>query len=465
MAASAETVLPPRARAALVGALVGASGSVWIALSAPPHAFALVLLLAITVRGSAFVAAKLPSWRPTLALGLALCALLLGPVLFFVVREGLSETKLVEDVCSFWLSFDLRAASFYPLVGLLPLAIGGAVTFPLARFLTERAPFLAPLLRAGSLAAVACTFAVLVWATPRMLRGFDPGRYVESLPVIGVVPPVEGSPLRILEAKELAPGPEFCSLEQNPGYTTRVQEVPLPRSLVAQRYCPSFRRDCSLLINPAGSTSDDKYFLRPVILTGSNMWDCDPRRVDVARNGAFLVREDAPRGLLLFDGTVRYALDRSTRTFKSLHVSDIRDATSSPPYGWSATAVAGLLVAAFLERLRFRARGRLRRIATAPAGVLGADGWLVVGDAASPLRAEIHAGLPPGPVIVLSREGSAASKDPYRGDALPADLEILPGERAEVLARERWVSVSPIDAVTLAVLVVASTPLVAFWHG
>ncbi|WP_170229646.1 hypothetical protein [Polyangium fumosum] len=48
---------------------------------------------------------------------------------------------------------------------------------------------------------------------------------------------------------------------------------------------------------------------------------------------------------------------------------------------------------------------------------------------------------------------------------LPEDLEILPGERAEVLARERWVSLSPMDAVTLAVLLVASMPLVAFWHG
>ncbi|MDI3286828.1 hypothetical protein [Polyangium sp. 15x6] len=419
MAETAAIALPPRARTSLVGALIGASGAAWIAFSAPPHAFALVLLLAIAVVCGAVAAAKLPAWRPTLALGLAPLALLLGPVLFLVVRERFDETKLVEDICAFSFSLDLRAAPFHALFGLLPLAIGGAITFPLARFLTQRAPFLAPLLRAGSLAALAGTFALLAWATPRMLRDSDPGRYVESLPVIGVVPPVEeGSPSRIHEAAEVAPGPEFCILEEHPVYTTRVYEVPLPQNLVAQRYCPSFRRDCSLLINPAGSTSDDKYFLRPLILTGSKMWACDPRSVDVAEDDAFLVREDAPRGLLFLDGEERYALDRSTRTFKSLHMSDIKAGIISPPYGWIATAASGLLVAAFLERLRFRARRRLARIATAPAGVLGEDGWLVLGDGASPLRVELHARLPPGPVLVMSREGATACQGPYRGDAL-----------------------------------------------
>ncbi|MDI1450355.1 hypothetical protein [Polyangium sp. 6x1] len=36
---------------------------------------------------------------------------------------------------------------------------------------------------------------------------------------------------------------------------------------------------------------------------------------------------------------------------------------------------------------------------------------------------------------------------------------------AEILARERWVSLSPIDALTLAVVLLAATPLTAFLHG
>ena len=89
---------------------------------------------------------------------------------------------------------------------------------------------------------------------------------------------------------------------------------------------------------------------------------------------------------------------------------------------------------------------------------------LVLGDDTTPLRAEHHASLPPGPVIALGQASSTASEGPYRGDVLPGDFELLPGERAEVLARERWASLASIDAATITLLVLAATPLAASWY-
>ncbi len=463
-----EPALPSRSRSAVLGALVGASGAASVAFSAPEHDAALPLLLALAVLCAALAITKRPSSPLPLALGLALHAPLLGWCLFAAVSAGL-DSKLVESVCGPLFSSDLDHASFFHALFTLPvLAIGGIVAFVLARFLARRAQILAPVLRLASLAALAGLFALLAWTTPRLLRGSDPARYLSSLPILGTSPPGEGEPSRIIKVENRL-SVRSSIPPWGPGYFfTRVYEVPLPQGLYVRRYCPDFRRDCSLMVSRAGLfslTDEAPRLTHPPVAGGSTMWwSCDPERLDVAEYATYVVREDAARGLLILDGPVRYALDRSTLAAKNLYMRDVIDATSSPPRGWFAAAAMGFVVAILLEIRRFRARRRLARIATAPAGVLGEDGWLVLGDASAPLHVGLRESVPPGPVIVLSSESQVASQGPYRGDALPAEHEILAGERRDVLARERWGSLSPFDAGSLALVLLAATPLLAFWQ-
>jgi hypothetical protein len=246
-----------------------------------------------------------------------------------------------------------------------------------------------------------------------------------------------------------------------------VYEFQLTSDIVVRRYCKG-PENCKFMLRASDSpaTADDQKFSRSSWVDTATMdpLHCVAGDIQIDDAAPIVIREDAAHGLLFASGTQVHAVEAKTFQFRAVSSQDILAATSSAR-GFIIAAMAGIVAALILEIFRFRARSRLRRIANAPTGMLAADGWVVFDDGSPPIRMGIDSEVSSGPVIVMPLDSPIAAGGPYRGIVYADKLEVLSGERKEVLRRERWALQSPFDAFAIAVLLLAATPLATFWYG
>lgn len=453
---------------ALTALLMIVVGSIWIGAARGGDVTAQAVLLGVATAASLLVLVLRPAWRPVFALGVAMYALVLGLFIHLAIHASWDK-PFVDDPCP---PFSFSFTRYDDLIanGILTLPFLGVAAFgcfPVARLFVRQASWLAPVVRLGSIGMLGGTIASLAWAIPNVLQKPPVEQYVESLPLLAMVPPVNGTPLRTIEQRQRLCEPPFCepSLRaSDPSlmpmiHKLEVYESRVTSDVVARRYCSQSAR-CTVVLRSADSDPEAE---APRLKGSASVLNCDKSFVvSVDRAESLAIREDTHLGLLFVEVTPRRAVDPQTLQVQAISIRDILD-TTCPPAGWVIAAIAGAFVALILEIFRFRTRSRLRRIAAAPSGILGDDGWLVMKDLSSPIRVEKDAEIPPGPVIVMPIDSPPGAGSPYRGTVLSDKLEFLPGERKDVLRRERWMLQSPLDAVAIAMLLLAALPLATLW--
>ncbi|WP_437780806.1 hypothetical protein [Sorangium sp. So ce1097] len=126
-------------------------------------------------------------------------------------------------------------------------------------------------------------------------------------------------------------------------------------------------------------------------------------------------------------------------------------------------AAAGVLFAGFVLRRRRRAQARLEQLASAPAGTRDERGWITFDEALPDLRLAPGDDDPTGRVLVLS--GAEERAVTYRDAVRPDPVEVVHGERNELMAEVRAELVR-LDALALAAVLLTATPLhAAAWRG
>ncbi|WP_437907971.1 hypothetical protein WME95_08795 [Sorangium sp. So ce327] len=134
---------------------------------------------------------------------------------------------------------------------------------------------------------------------------------------------------------------------------------------------------------------------------------------------------------------------------------------SGPPISWFAVGAAGLLFACFVQRRRRRARDRFPPLAGALAGTLDESGCITFDEPLPGMRLPPDDDSPAGRVLVVS--GAAARPATYRSAVQLGAVEVVHGERDELMAEARAELVR-LDAVALAAALLTAGPLVpAAW--
>ncbi|WP_437927815.1 hypothetical protein WMF37_00845 [Sorangium sp. So ce291] len=416
-------------RAGRIGALLG--GAVLIASHVLPflHHVVVASLLALLLLAVGY---RRPLGCTAMALGLTLLApaILAHALLLLHQRVGLARGFLGE-------TFDVSLAAYAaPLVAGLCGGLGSLLTGSLLR--RERA-WLPPALRAASLAALALAAALVAGTALRQIQRPGLDRYVASLPVAAVMPPVEGEPSRTVRRG-------FASVHE----VLRVHELSVAGFTVTRTCDIGF--SCTVSLGAAEHPPWPERF--------------PPETVSATASLA--LRRDSAEDLVLIDPVddPYYARPLAFRgplyKLTDLYPRDLRRA-AGPPLSWFAVAAAGLLFAGFIQRRRRQAREHLARLASAPAGTCDEAGWISFDEPLPGLRLELDDGCPAGRVLVLS--GAADRAATYRSAGPSGPVEVLHGERGELVAGARSELVR-LDALALSATLLATAPLVAAaWCG
>ncbi|XXX77275.1 hypothetical protein WMF30_00685 [Sorangium sp. So ce134] len=360
------------------------------------------------------------------ALGLTLVTPALLAASWAVLQQPITERGYV--------SFDEHALGFAAYAAPLIAGQSGLLGSVLAgRLLRRERAWLPPALRAASLAALALAAALVAGAAIRLSQRPGLDRYVASLPVAGVVPPVEGEPSRMVQH-----GPVSAR------ESARVHEVAVA-GFVIVRACKSYGR-CALSLGTAQQPPS-------------------PNLQHLAfghrETTSFALRRDSAEDLVLLDpldGNVHsrpFAFRAPVVYPAALFPRDLLGA-AGPPLGWFAAAAAGVLFAGLVQRRRRRAQQHLERLAGAAAGTCDERGWITFEEPLPALRLDDD--CPTGPVLVLSTEAVRAAT--YRSAGPSGAIEVLPGERGDLLADAR-AELARLDAATLAAALLTAAPLAA----
>ncbi|WP_437593577.1 hypothetical protein [Sorangium sp. So ce1000] len=369
------------------------------------------------------------------ALGLTFLApaLLVGAWLALEHRLALGHAERVE---LYAVAYPAYAA---PIVAGLCGRLGSRMANRLLR--RERA-WLPPALRAASLAASALATALVAVAALRLIQRPGLDRYVASLPVVAVVPPVEGAASRIVGRAE-------GSFRGSLG----VHDLPVA-GFVVSRACGD-GLPCAVSLGTAEHPPSPN-----VDSVAATVRETSPLflRRDSAEDLVLLEPTDEPvRGTpLAFRGPLLEPTDLFPR--------DLRGA-AGPPLAWLAVCAAGVLFAGSIQRRRGRAREHLARLADAASGTRDESGWITFDEPLPGLRLTPDDDEPTGPVLVVPGAAARAATFTYRS-AGPSDaVEVLSGGRDELMTEARNELVR-LDALALAATLLAAVPLVvAAWRG
>ncbi|WP_437756184.1 hypothetical protein [Sorangium sp. So ce1389] len=416
-------------RAGRIGALLG--GAVLIASHVLPllHHVAVASLLALLLLAVGY---RRPLGCTAMALGLTLLApaILAHALLLLDQRVGLARGFPGEK-------FDVILAAYAaPLVAGLSGGLGSLLA---GRLLRRERAWLLPALRAASLAALALAVALVAGTALRQMQRPGIDRYVASLPIAAVIPPVEGEPTRTVRRG-------FASVRE----LLRVHELSVAGFTVT-RTCGISDR-CTVSLGTA-----EHPLLR-------EQKDRDPEGVSATM--ALTLRRDSAEDLVLIEPVddPYYARPIAFRgplfEITDLYPRDLRRA-AGPPLSWFTVAAAGVLLAGFVQRRRRKAREHLARLAGAPAGTCDEAGWITFDEPLPDLRFAPD-GCPAGRVLVLS---GVAARATYRSAGPSGPVEVLHGERGE-LVTEAQSELVRLDALALAATLLATAPLVAAaWCG
>ncbi|WP_437507370.1 hypothetical protein [Sorangium sp. So ce1099] len=417
-------------RAGRIGALIGGAGLVAYCclpvLYPVPIASLAALLFLVRIY-------RRPHGAAATALGLALVTPVLLTAAWLTMVQSIAVRGYVP-YHAYYEGLPVLVAAFAAGVA------GGLGSLLAGRLLRrERAAF-APALRWASLVALALAAVFVADAALRLVNRPGLERYVASLPVLGVVPPIEGEPLQSVErGAAYAPG------------RVRVHTVAVAGYAVT-RAC-SFDLRCTVSF---GTESD------PV---SPNL---NPLADKIHETTSLAVRWDSATGLVLID-----PLGESVHSKPFAFATRGGYATplfprmllpiSGPPLSWFAVGAAGLLFAGFVQRRRRRARDRLARLAGAPAGTLDGSGWITFDEPLPGVRLPPDDDSPTGRVLVIT--GAAAPAATYRSARPLGAVEVVHGERDELVAEARAELVR-LDAVALAAALLTAAPLVpAAWSS
>ncbi|WP_437654757.1 hypothetical protein [Sorangium sp. So ce1182] len=416
-------------RAGRIGALIGGAGLV--ACCCLPHLYPVPIASLVALLFLVRIYRR-PHGAAATALGLTLVT----PVLL----TGAWLTLVQSIAARNYVPYDAYYEGLPVLVAAFAAGVAGGLGSLLAGRLLrrERAAF-PPALRWASLVALALATVFVADAALRLVNRPGLERYVASLPVLGVVPPVE-EPLQSVErGAAYAPG------------RVRVHTVAVAGYAVT-RAC-GFDLRCTVSF---GTESD------PV---SPNL---NPLADKIHETTSLAVRWDSATGLVLVD-----PLDESVRskpfafTTRGGHATPLAPLMllplSGPPLSWFAVGAAGLLFAGFVQRRRRRARDRVARLVGAPAGSLDGSGWITFDEPLPGIRLPPDDDAPTGRVLVVS--GAAARAATYRNAGPLGAVEVVHGERDELVTEARAELVC-LDAVALAAALLTAGPLVpAAWSN
>lgn len=321
-------------------------------------------------------------------------------------------------------------------------ALAGGLGFALAGCLLRRGRVWLPrALRGASLAALSLAAALVAGTALHVFQRPAVDRYVTSLPVAAVIPSVDFDLLRIMQRGSTSVGERpfvrdvsvagfvvrrACSLGRRCSVSLGAAEHPPPRDLGS--LAVTVPESASLVLRRDGA--GDLVVIEPWSIDGP-----DIPQVPLAFRGSHLEPTD------LFPRDVGHA--------------------AAPPRSWFVVAVAGVLFAGLVQRRRRRVRERLARLASAAAGTRDEGGWITFDDPLPPVRLESD-DVPAGRVLVLS--DVAPRPVTYRSAPPPGAIEVLPGDRDELVAAARS-EIVHLDALALAAALLAAAPLVvAAWH-
>ncbi|WP_437958305.1 hypothetical protein WME76_00730 [Sorangium sp. So ce119] len=418
------------ARAGRIGAWLG--GAILLAT------FALPVLYPVAV--GSLLAVLVLAWRDRRPHGCTATALgltLLAPALVAHAWLLLDQRISVANPFSvFDMLAVIAAAVAAPPVGALVGRLGSLLTSLLLR--RERA-WLPPALRAASLAALALAASLAAGAGLRLIQRSSLERYAASLPVAAVLPPALGEPSRFVGS----------------GYPSIPRKIPVYEHAVAEfvvtRTCDA---ECIVSIAAPAALPHDSGMSRFAATI--------PPKASVA------VRRTGAGDLVLIE-PLNDASDSQPLAFRGPHFepTDLYPedllGVVGPPLSWSVVAAAGVLFAGFVVQRRRRARERLARLASAAAGTRDEGGWVTFDEPLPAQRLALDRDGPTGRVLVLS--GAVDRAVTYRDAGQPGAVEILAGERDDLLVEARGELVR-IDALALAAALLTAAPLLAAaWRG
>jgi hypothetical protein len=412
------------AAAAFVAAgIARMAADVWL----PVSSLTAALLLAATP-----LANRVAAWArvPRGPAGTPLGALGVAPLLFLGAGFAMGD----PIVASHWRcgTGDAALAMLAPPAFAVLGALGGAV----ATLVVPRAPAGGRAARWIGLGALGLCAALVAWAAARSARWPGPDAYVRSLPVMATLEPAAaGTPVTTLPA---SPPSTF---EPQAIYRDRLGDLEIERRCQGE-YCTAS------LGAPARDPLGDA---RKHAEEGASVRIHQP----------LVVRRDEAHDLWILEGSGRDAYRGPALELTDVGVALVKD-TLAPPPGWTVGAAAGVLFGALLRVRRRRAAARLARLAAAPAGVLGDDGWIALEGGAPPVRVAPDLGLPRGPVLLLADDGTTTPGRAYRGEAPLGPGAVVAGEREELVTRAGD-EVAALDALALAAPLLTAAPLVAAW--
>lgn len=289
-------------------------------------------------------------------------------------------------------------------------------------------------------AAVVAVVGLLCIAGALRARYPSPERYIEALPVAGVIPPAAGAPTR------MDPGAPW-SWDSSRIYETRLGDV------LVTRVCAEYV--CGVVLGPTHP--------------GQGLWGSES--ATTSADSPLTLRHDARHALWFVEHSEGVRALRDGRA-TGVRVDDVADGASAPPL-WIGAAAGGVLLAGLLLSSTRSARGRIAQLRRALSGAAGEDGWITFDEALAPMRAPDARGdngagqssgiIPAGPVVVM--EGSAGGAGVYRGQGPSAPREVLPGLREDLFAAAH-AEMSSRAALAIAIALITAAPLLgACWIG
>jgi hypothetical protein len=405
--------------AIVLAGILRASGDVRVPVTSIA---ALLLLASKPLADRVAIWATVPRARVVSALGV----LGIAPLLFFGALIALGD----PIVSSHWRcgTGDGALVMFAPVGFCLFGATGALIACAVAGNARRRVD---AALLGGRRIAVVLSAVILAGAAIRAVHNPDTDRYLDSLPVVGVIRPVAGEPVSIL--------PPTGGSSSDP---TRVYEDRLG-DLVVQRDCVAAWCDLSL------RRANEPLPFPP------HKWGS----VGVDEHTPLVVTRDAKHDIWVVGR--RLAFRGPDLRVTDIKVDTVADALS-PPLGWILGAAAGLLLAAGLMIQRRRLARRLSVLASAIAGVHARNGWITMDEGLPPFRAPPDLALAEGPVLVVTAAGASVGSRTYRGAGSPRDVAILSGARANILAEVRG-RITALDAFALSAAFLGAAPLAAAW--
>jgi hypothetical protein len=322
----AARTVPSKLNVGFAGAVMGGFGTVFLGVCGPGAAWwrdsyveMSIVLVGLAALAVIFAIIRPGPWRPTLSLGSLALVLFLALLLYAQCRYVTPTERLIDSGCEYIFEDPLGPWPPVPRPAavLLLLAPAGAVALLLGRSLAKRTrPFLALLLRIASVCALLSIAALLALVTPRALRWPAPRDYIDSLPVLAVLPPAERA--------------------------ERVDEVPLSEGLVVRRSCPhGDDAVCFVSLDRKGPPPGDGRALAAQKGCGSSLGGCDWTSFPVDARVSLVLREDTAHRQVVVDGADRYGvhpgpirrvLELDTLEKGARFVADILD-TTGPPRG------------------------------------------------------------------------------------------------------------------------------------